>query len=65
MSLSRPGNEAVCCRIPIKKSSAEKSPPQSKSGNVAPPMVADQEVGTPHPFLTLLSDKNIDCEGRF
>ena len=27
-------------------------PNGSKSGNVAPPMVADQEVGLPHLFLT-------------
>ena len=41
--------------ILLKKLSAEKmfGPNGIKSGNVAPPMVADQEVGSPHLFLTL------------
>ena len=40
---------------PIKKAFGGKklAPNGSRSGNVAPPMVADQEVCSPHLFLTL------------
>ena len=50
----------------LKKPSTEKKlvPNGIKSGNVAHPMVADQEVGSPHLFLTLCLIAQLKRGGR-
>ena len=49
-----------------KKPSAEKklAPNGSRSGNVAPQMVADQEVGSPHIFLSVCLIAELKRGGR-
>ena len=38
--------------------------PGSKSGNIVPPIVADQEVGSPHLFLNLCLIAQLKWGGR-
>ena len=59
-------NLACMLDIPIIKAFGRKklAPNGSRPGNVAPQMVADQEVGLPHLFLTVCLIAELKRGGR-